>query len=216
MRSLRLDDIGASSKRWEVYSRWRPANVGPLKWVWPFKAWGPYREMTPKELDNLFAACELHGSRMTVAVTAAWVERDGTLTPYPVKFPEQAMVIKKWADLGIVEVANHGLTHCVRGQHRPRWLQGNRRWHREFFPGMSKAEMLERVHAAQTILSRWLRKAPMTFVPPGYQFPFELAHPRVIRSALGGLVWHDRDLVAGLRYWEVFRRERFCMVRDIV
>ena len=80
---------------------------------------------------------------MTVAITANWVERDGTLTPYSKKFPDQAEVVLNAERRGIIKVAAHGLTHCVPGKHLPRWIGGNRRWHREHgaLPGPARHQL---------------------------------------------------------------------------
>ena len=208
MIPLRLDDIGSASKQWEVYSHTRLANVGPLKYFSPFKAWGPYRELNAWELETLFATIDAMDSQITVAITAAWVERNNILIPYYLKYPEQAKVIRTWMLRQTVEVANHGLTHCVVGHHRPRWFSGNRQWHREFVPGdVDEETMIRHVASAQKILERFFGKRPTTFVPPGYVFPNHL-HTLVkplgidyIATASDGChVWHDRDFVIGTRH----------------
>ena len=132
MRPVRLDDLGASSKAFEWWSRHRWANIYPLHHRRLFGAWGPYRELHAEELEEIFRMVYTAGAALTVAITAYWVERDGSCTPYSVKFPRQAGVIQWWAWLGRLQVAAHGLTHCVPGQHRPRWIGGNRPWHREY------------------------------------------------------------------------------------
>ena len=55
--ALRLDDVGASTKRYEVYSKCRfgigryaiSGNWLFLKYLPGIKAWGPYRELSAKE-----------------------------------------------------------------------------------------------------------------------------------------------------------------------
>ena len=128
---LRLDDVGASSKAFEWWSRHRWANIWPLHSRYFFGAWGPYPELAAWQLRAIFQAVERHGARMTVAITANWVERDGTLTPYSEKWPAQAAVVIEWARKGVIQVAAHGLTHCRAGKHLPRWIGGNRLQHRE-------------------------------------------------------------------------------------
>ena len=132
MIPLRLDDLGASSKQYERWSRHRWANVWPLHHRKLFGAWGPYRELHAEELEAIFEMIRDAGAVLTVAITAYWVERDGACTPYTVKFPQQAALIQWWAMQGCLQVAAHGLTHCVPGQHLPRWIGGNRTWHREY------------------------------------------------------------------------------------
>ena len=220
VRSLRVDDIGASPKRWEVYSRTRWANVGPFKYLPPWKAWGPYRELAAWEIDMLCGLVAGKRSRLTLAITACWVERDGTLVPYPEKFPRQADVILTWVRRGVVEVANHGLTHCREGQHLPRWFHGNREAHREFGEDMSHEQIHARLLRAQNIFARWLGKAPAVLVPPGLM----LSEKQSVFVEVGGLrvwtrehearclTWHDRDFVLGdgwRRFREAIREEQF-------
>ena len=91
--ALRLDDVGAASKLHEVYGvtrvglgPWRmpfPGNWLFLKYVPPIKRWAPYRELSAADWESILRVVERRASAMTVAVTAAWVERDGTLVPYP-------------------------------------------------------------------------------------------------------------------------------------
>ena len=79
----------------------------------PVKRWGPYRELTAGAWERILDALGAAGARMTVALTAGWVEPDGRVTPYPQKFPEAAAVVREGARGGALEVANHGYTHCV-------------------------------------------------------------------------------------------------------
>src|SRR5207247_10709573 len=93
---IRMDDVGAASKRHEVYGVTRlalgpfripfPGNCLCLKYEPPIKRWGPYRELSAAEWHGILELLAGAGARMTVAVTAAWVEDDGTLTPFPRKF----------------------------------------------------------------------------------------------------------------------------------
>src|SRR3990167_6135244 len=91
--NLRLDDLGASSKQYERWSRHRWANVWPLHDRRLFGAWGPYRELAPWQMEIIFSACARARRVLTVAITANWVEADGTLLPYAEKFPDQARVV---------------------------------------------------------------------------------------------------------------------------
>jgi hypothetical protein len=78
---IRMDDVGAASKRHEVYGLTR-LNVGPvrlpfpgnllwLKYLPPIKRWGPYRELTASEWHAILETLTAAGARMTVGVTAA-------------------------------------------------------------------------------------------------------------------------------------------------
>src|SRR2546425_8610615 len=142
---IRMDDVGAASKRHEVYGRTRlsvgpvrvpfPGNLLWLKYLPPIKRWGPYRELTASEWHGILETLTASGARMTVGVTAAWVEDDGRLTPFPRKFPDAARAIREGVDARLLEVANHGLTHCLLENRafRPRLWAGNRSYHREFY-----------------------------------------------------------------------------------
>src|SRR5215510_6528346 len=131
MIPLRLDDIGACSKQYERWSRHRWANFYPLHDRRLFGAWGPYRELTAEELNLLANTLRDYQASMTLAITACWTDEHGELIPYQERFPHQTTIIAHWAKLGVFEIASHGLTHCVPGQHRPKWIGSNRAQHRE-------------------------------------------------------------------------------------
>ena len=60
--ALRLDDVGASSKRFEVYGRTRlpfggwqlpfPGNFLFLKYLPPLQRWGPHGELVPLDQQD--------------------------------------------------------------------------------------------------------------------------------------------------------------------
>ena len=227
--ALRLDDVGAASKRFEVYGITRlrvgslripfPGNFLFLKYLPPIKRWGPYAELSASAWEWILASLEEAGARMTVGVTAGWVEDDGRVTAFPAKFPEAAAAIRAGALRGIVEVANHGYTHCVLqdGMFRPRLLHGNRPFHREFYDWLPETTHREHVNRAQGILQEYLGRPVVTFVPPGNVFTrvtLAAAAEAGLRfvSCLGPARWaaaegltfvgdddvvaiHDRDLV---------------------
>lgn len=229
--ALRLDDVGAASKRHEVYGvtrlplgRWSlpfPGNFLFLKYMPPIKRWGPYPELTAAQWEAILAELEATGARMTVGVTAGWVEGDGRIVPFPVKFPDAAAVIRRGVDRGLLEVANHGYTHCVlqEGLFRSRPFSGNRRYHREFHDWLPEAVHHEHVTRAQGILQEFLGAPVVTFVPPGNVFSaatLAAAAAAGLRyvSCLGPGRWgavegltfvddagvvalHDRDIVRG-------------------
>ena len=53
-------------------------------------------------------------------------DEKNNLVPFPEKFPEEAEAIKKGLDKGVIDIALHGLTHCVVGKHLPRFFSSNR------------------------------------------------------------------------------------------
>ena len=72
--ALRMDDVGAASKRNEVYGLTRvapraesalpfPGSFLFLKYLPPIKRWGPYRELTGRGLGGGARAAQRAGSR---------------------------------------------------------------------------------------------------------------------------------------------------------
>ena len=230
---IRMDDVGAASKRHEIYGRTR-FNLGPLRvpfpgnWLWlkyipPIKRWGPYRELSANEWYGILEVLAESRARMTVAITATWVEADGTLTPFPRKFPEAARAIHDGVAAGLLEVANHGLTHCLLTDRafRPRLFKGNRSYHREFYDFVPPEEQEANIARAQVILSESFACPIVTLVPPGnllQPVTAEIARRHGVRylsyraptsrdgvlPVVGnecGLVFHDRDVVLGGLLW---------------
>jgi len=169
--SLRIDDIGASSKEYEVYSnKWQGlGNFLIFKYLPYFKAWGPYRELNSIELQEMLSILEKNHAKLTVAITAAWVNKDGSLAPYPEKFPEQANILKEGLEQGLLEIANHGLTHCIETNNMflPRLFTSNRKYHREFWSWRPEIEHDEHLKKSQEILSNYFKTNIVTLVPPG-------------------------------------------------
>lgn len=229
--ALRLDDVGAASKRHEVHGRTRlplgpvalpfPGNFLFLKYCPGIRRWGPYRELSAREWRGILDALAGADARMTVAVTAAWVERDGRLVPFPAKFPEAAAAVREGVRAGRLEVANHGYTHCLvaDGRFRPRLFSGNRQYHREFFDWLPEDVHREHLERAQGILQEFFQVPVVTLVPPGNLFsPKTLAAAAAVGircvscrdvARHGGreglalvddadvLALHDRDVVLG-------------------
>jgi len=170
--ALRIDDIGASSKKFEVYSK-RFKGLGNILFFkhlpW-FRSWGPYRELSADEWEQIFNILQEFNARLTVGVTACWVERNGSLVPFPRKFKKQADTLKSGLKAGLIEIANHGLTHCVVGKHLPRLLRSNRKFHREFCHWVDDDVHLEHVKMSQKILQDYFEVTITTFVPPGNMY----------------------------------------------
>lgn len=223
--ALRLDDVGASSKQYEVYSnrswRWGPVRVSGnwlfLKYLPGWKACGPYRELRAQEWHEVFGILRAASARMTVAVTAAWADRADRVTPFPVRFPAEAEALKAGVREGLIEIANHGWTHCVLEGNRfhPRWMSSNRTYHREFWDWVPLSVQEEHIRRSQDILQTWCGEPVVTFVPPGNVFTegtlaiaerYGLQYvscntpPRVVgaMTVLGNenvAAFHDKDLV---------------------
>ena len=168
--ALRIDDIGASSKRHLYHTRRWYSNLGPLRDRRLFGHWAPYREMSADDWKQLFKVLERFRSKLTVGITAAWVEEDGTLVPFPKKFPDEAQAIREGLDAGYLEIANHGLTHCVLRENlfRRKFLFGsNQPYHREFWEWIHADLQLEHLATAQKILTDYYQTEITTFIPPG-------------------------------------------------
>jgi len=190
--ALRLDDVGAASKLHEVYGVTRirigplalpfPGNLLFLKYLPPIKRWGPYAELTAAQWEAILRALDDARARLTVAVTAGWVEDGGRIVPFPEKFPEQARVLRDGLSRGALEIANHGYTHCVvqDGLYRPRLFSGNRAFHREFYDWLPEEIHREHLRAAQDILGAWFGERPRTLVPPG-----NILSPKTVAVAAG-------------------------------
>ncbi len=248
--ALRLDDVGASSKRYEVYSKryWR---LGPLhlsgdrlflKYLPGIKAWGPYRELSAREWSAILELLSAHSAVLTVAVTAAWAERESVVIPFPERFPDQAAVLRDGVRANLIEVANHGLTHCVLANNnfRPKVWSGNRIYHREFWGWVPPETQERHLRRSQDILQDYFQVAVVTFVPPGNVFTsatLKIAsdcglryvscatEPRrqgqlVIAGNVGIVPFHDRDIVYGGLGWlgdllTKYRGRPCCFVRDV-
>ncbi len=178
----RIDDIGASTKHFEQHGKklftyrgipyfYFPfANIGFFKRIWPFRRWGKYDELTAREWRTFLTIFKEKKIIPIIAITAAWVDERGELTPYPEKFPEAAQVLKQAAKQGEIIIANHGLTHCVVGKHRPLFWHSNRQWHREFLESIPFDQQRDHIIRAQSILESFFEQPIEIFVPPGNQW----------------------------------------------
>ena len=180
--ALRMDDVGSASKRYEIYGRTKfplgpfhlpfPGNFLFLKYVKPFRAWGPYPELTAFEWEQILDYCKSQQLKLTVGITAGWVEYSGKVTPFPQKYPVQARILKEANRDGLVEIANHGYTHCILegNQFRPRLFSSNRKWHREFWDWTPLEIQEKHIAISQDILQSFFETSVETFIPPGNVF----------------------------------------------
>ena len=230
---LRMDDVGAASKRHEVYGitripigPWRapfPGNFLWLKYLPGIKRWGRYAELGAPQWRAILEALADAGAHLTVAVTAAWVEDDGALTPYAQRFPEAAAVLREGIAAGLVEIANHGLTHCLLDDNafRPRAFVGNRAFHREFYEFVPLDTQRMHLARAQALLADAFKTEIVTFVPPGnllqaatlevardvglrfasFRATTALDGPLTVIGDERGVVFHDRDVVRRGARW---------------
>lgn len=180
MMYFRIDDVGASSKHFEQYGH-NPFRKKLLKklvrhslkdfWILkkypPLRKWGKYNELTAKEWETYLTLFKRNNITPIIAITAAWVNRHSNLTPFPDKFPKQAKILKDALQDNIIEIANHGLTHCVVGKHLPLFNASNRDFHREFWPELDSNIHEEHIKKSQYILENYFEKPITIFVPPG-------------------------------------------------
>lgn len=205
-----MDDIGASTKQFEVYSKTFIGNFLVLKYFPPFKAWAPYDEISPETWKNIIGILIKEKIRLTVAVTASWVDGKNNLTPFPEKFPKQAKILKEALKGNIIEIANHGLTHCVVGKHLPGLFSSNRQFHREFYSYLPDELIKEHLNKSQEILEDYFEEKIVTLVPPGNvcsEFTEEYANTigliNISAKDADVFAFHDRDITTkGIEWLE--------------
>lgn len=172
--ALRIDDIGASSKIYEQYSK-RFHGLGNflfLKRMPYFRAWGPYNEMQASDWLNVRILLEKYSAKLTVGVTASWVESDGSLVPYHLKWPNAYSQLMELERNGLVEIACHGLTHCVLNNNlfMPKLFTSNRKYHREFWDWIPDEIHHKNLKLAKSILEDAFKVDVTTLIPPGNVF----------------------------------------------
>jgi len=198
--------------------------------------------MTPGEWREIYGLLEDTNAVLTVSVTAAWAESENRLVDFPQKFPEEARALKEGVEIGLIEIANHGLTHCVltRGAFGPKWFSSNRRYHREFWDWIPPEVQEDHIRRSQEILQSFFETHVVTFVPAGNVFTdttLQIAQRYGLRYVScstqrrihGGMAivgdeqvlpFHDRDIVLNGPSWlrEVLDKnvdKKFCFVKDL-
>jgi peptidoglycan/xylan/chitin deacetylase (PgdA/CDA1 family) len=242
--ALRIDDIGASTKEYEIYSKnwFGLGNFLFLKYMNYFKAWAKYREMNAQEWHQIFRLLRKYNAKLTVGITASWVNYDGTSTKFNEKFPEEADALKLGMEEGLIEIANHGLTHCVVKDNlfRPRLFSSNRTYHREFWEWLGEELHHEHLKESQRILQGFFKVDITTLIPPGNvycDFTIDAAQKYGIKNIncqtsdekKNGLniisnnrvyAFHDKEIVEeGLDWFEnvlkMNQSKKFVFVRDV-
>lgn len=248
--AFRIDDIGACSKRYEIYSNrvWKigrfkiSGNWLYLKYLPRIRKWGPYREMRAGEWYAIFDLLEEFKSKLTVGVTAAWAISENQLIPFPMRFEREASALKDGVESGLVEIANHGLTHCVLKDNlfKPRWFSGNRKYHREFWDWVPTNIQETQLRRAQEILENYFQVKVVTLIPPGNVFsdatleigkklgliyiscntPPGWRNGVVIIGDQGIVPFHDRDIVINGTDWfrkllQKYQQQRHCFVKEL-
>lgn len=182
---FRIDDIGAATKEFEQHGRkWFKlfgkkiiyfplANFWFLKRIKPFKRWAKYEELTVSEWEEFLNIFKENNIVPVISITATWVNKDGELIPFPEKFKEEALFLKQAFDREEIIIANHGLTHCVVGEHLPRFWESNRSSWREFLPNLPEEWHINNIKRSQDILESFFKKPITIFVPPGNMWSFK-------------------------------------------
>ena len=166
---LRMDDVGASTKKYEQYSKYPFCNLLFLKRLKKFKAWGIYEEMDINQWEKVFNLLIKYNAILNLAITATWVEYSGKLIPFHKKFPKQAEFLKKKINSGHINILCHGLTHCITKNNlfRPRLFRSNRKYHREFHDWVPYDKQLHNLKESKFILENYFETTIETLVPPG-------------------------------------------------
>ena len=73
---FRMDDVGASTKLYEIYSKKIFGNFFFLKKMKYFKAWGPYNEIEANQWIEIFDYIGENNYKLSLAVTASWVDHN--------------------------------------------------------------------------------------------------------------------------------------------
>jgi len=178
---LRIDDIGASGKiynqrgrkYWPILGKQIPLSFFAdwlfFKRIKPFALWAKYPELNVKQWEQIFSLIKSLDAKLTVGITACWAETETSLIPFDKKFPEEASILKEGLEERIIEIANHGLTHCVliNNLFLPQPFSSNRKYHREFWDWLSPEIHREHIFKSQEILTNYFKNDIKTFIPPG-------------------------------------------------
>lgn len=181
--ALRMDDVGASSKYFQVYGKNYmrvgtkkiaiPSQITNFLWLKKCPLWkgpAPYSELSADAWRDVCDLLRSRHAKMTVAVTAGWVEADSSIIPFPEKYPEQARILRDAVNEGLIRIANHGLTHCVVGRHVPLLFHSNRVYHREFWEWVPRETQRDHLARSQEILEEYFQQRIRVLVPAGNVF----------------------------------------------
>lgn len=180
--AIRIDDFGASTKKFEIYGKTRlkfneytlpipiPKQLTNFLFFKKFKywkGWGPYEELSPEQIERMIVFCKDNKLKFSLAVTAGWVDKNSNIIPFDKKFPKQLNLLKKGVECGVFEILSHGLTHCIVGKHLPKNFSSNRKFHREFYDYLPKNKILDHLNKSKDILENAFNTNIDILVPPG-------------------------------------------------
>lgn len=180
---LRIDDIGASSKKFEYYGKNSIKIFGkylPLPELltnflffkkFPlWSGWAKYDELSTDEWITIINFLKENNLTLNVALTACWVTKEGTLIKFSEKFPSQTDIIKDGINKKLIYILNHGLTHCIPGRHMPMRFKSNQKYHREFTKYLNYDNQLKHLEDSQKIIFEIFGFHPKILVPPGNKY----------------------------------------------
>ena len=180
---LRIDDIGASSKKFEYYGKNSIKIFGkflPLPELltnflffkkFPlWSGWAKYDELSSEDWISIIDFLGENNLTLNVALTACWVNEKGTFIKFIEKFPYQTEIIRDGINKKLIYILNHGLTHCIPGRHLPMRFKSNQKYHREFTKYLGYDDQLKHLHDSQNIIFEIFGFYPKILVPPGNQY----------------------------------------------
>ena len=183
MNFIRIDDIGASTKEFNVYGR-NTLSINKKTVSFPpiisnflfmkrfplFSGWAKYKELEFNNWIEIINTLKENNSKLNIAITACWVNENGELQRFDEKFPEQVEIIKFGVKENLLYILNHGLTHCIPGRHRPLRFQSGQKFHREFTSFLSLEKQYMHLRESQRILKEIFGKSPKILTPPGNMY----------------------------------------------
>ena len=183
MNFIRIDDIGASTKEFNLYGRntfsiykkiisFPPilSNFLILKRIPFLSGWAKYRELEFNDWLEIINILKARNSKLNIAITACWVNKNGELQNFKDKYPEQVEIIKYGVKENLFYILNHGLTHCIPGRHLPLKFGSVQKFHREFTSYLSLEKQFMHLRESQRILEEIFGKRPRILTPPGNMY----------------------------------------------
>ena len=183
MGFIRIDDIGASTKEFNLYGKntlkinnrivsFPPiiSNFLFMKRIPIFSGWAKYKELKYNEWIKIIEVLKEKKAKLNVAITACWVNKDSELKRFDEMFPEQVEIIKYGIKEDLIYLLNHGLTHCIPGKHLPLRFSSVQKYHREFTKFLPFEKQFIHLKESQRIINKIFGKEPEIFTPPGNMY----------------------------------------------
>ena len=108
--ALRIDDIGSSTKKFEVYSKKKLGNFLFLKYLKGFKAWGTSREMSVEEWNegHLSLAKNIEWQDIGIEIQEVALVKEQRIIVYCRSGKRAGKAFITLTDLGYTNVINAG------------------------------------------------------------------------------------------------------------